>query len=179
MLPSCALSPLRTIRDATHRHGSRRLHLPPLGHDGAALSSWPRQTSTRGRFSTRRTMPSPASSTPRSKFCSPRTGEKLPPPHAVDLRLTFALACRVFLTGKVHVEYRKVLNTLFTRKALGYVSKLLVHRSLPFAPASALSYVCFRPWRMWVLVGDGSVAEADTAVIWKTTASVLNVVHVR
>ncbi|KAI0735586.1 cytochrome P450 sterol C22-desaturase [Earliella scabrosa] len=25
----------------------------------------------------------------------------------------------VFLTGKVHVEYRKVLNTLFTRKALG------------------------------------------------------------
>ena len=25
---------------------------------------------------------------------------------------------RVFLTGKVHVEYRRVLNTLFTRKAL-------------------------------------------------------------
>ncbi|KAH7930574.1 cytochrome P450 [Leucogyrophana mollusca] len=27
--------------------------------------------------------------------------------------------CVVFLTGKVHVEYRRVLNTLFTRKALG------------------------------------------------------------
>jgi C-22 sterol desaturase len=26
---------------------------------------------------------------------------------------------RVFLTGKSHVEYRRVLNTLFTRKALG------------------------------------------------------------
>jgi C-22 sterol desaturase len=30
----------------------------------------------------------------------------------------------VFLTGKAHVEYRKVLNTLFTRKALRYVSSL-------------------------------------------------------
>ncbi|KAH9927478.1 cytochrome P450 sterol C22-desaturase [Epithele typhae] len=28
----------------------------------------------------------------------------------------------VFLTGKVHVDYRKVLNTLFTRKALGIYS---------------------------------------------------------
>lgn len=25
---------------------------------------------------------------------------------------------RVFLTGKVHVDYRKILNTLFTRNAL-------------------------------------------------------------
>ena len=32
---------------------------------------------------------------------------------------------RVFLTGKTHVEYRKVLNGLFTRKALGYVIVLL------------------------------------------------------
>ena len=28
---------------------------------------------------------------------------------------------RVFLTGKDHVEYRRGLNALFTRKALGYV----------------------------------------------------------
>ena len=28
---------------------------------------------------------------------------------------------RVFLTGKEHVEYRRGLNLLFTRKALGYV----------------------------------------------------------
>jgi sterol 22-desaturase len=28
---------------------------------------------------------------------------------------------RVFLTGKIHVDYRRVLNTLFTRKALGLV----------------------------------------------------------
>lgn len=27
---------------------------------------------------------------------------------------------RVFLTGKEHVEYRRGLNSLFTRKALGY-----------------------------------------------------------
>lgn len=31
---------------------------------------------------------------------------------------------RVFLTGKEHVEYRRGLNTLFTRKALGCVSTL-------------------------------------------------------
>ena len=30
------------------------------------------------------------------------------------------LFLRVFLTGKSHVEYRRVLNTLFTRKALRY-----------------------------------------------------------
>jgi sterol 22-desaturase len=29
---------------------------------------------------------------------------------------------RVFLTGKEHVDYRRGLNTLFTRKALGYVT---------------------------------------------------------
>lgn len=28
---------------------------------------------------------------------------------------------RVFLTGKEHVSYRKALNAIFTRKALGYV----------------------------------------------------------
>lgn len=27
----------------------------------------------------------------------------------------------VFLTGKVHADYRRVLNGLFTRKALAYV----------------------------------------------------------
>lgn len=26
---------------------------------------------------------------------------------------------RVFLTGKAHVDYRRVLNSLFTKKALG------------------------------------------------------------
>lgn len=31
----------------------------------------------------------------------------------------------VFLTGKVHADYRRVLNTLFTRKALAYVSLLI------------------------------------------------------
>lgn len=31
---------------------------------------------------------------------------------------------RVFLTGKVHVDYRRSLNGLFTRKALGYVPSL-------------------------------------------------------
>ncbi|KAF7967298.1 hypothetical protein HWV62_38622 [Athelia sp. TMB] len=30
----------------------------------------------------------------------------------------------VFLTGKVHVEYRRVLNTLFTRKALGMYTQI-------------------------------------------------------
>ena len=29
--------------------------------------------------------------------------------------------CRVFLNGKTHVDYRRGLNLLFTRKALGYV----------------------------------------------------------
>lgn len=28
--------------------------------------------------------------------------------------------CRVFLNGKAHVEYRRALNALFTRKALRY-----------------------------------------------------------
>lgn len=27
--------------------------------------------------------------------------------------------CRVFLAGKAHVDYRRGLNALFTRKALG------------------------------------------------------------
>ena len=48
------------------------------------------------------------------------------------------LCCRVFLTGKVHVEYRKVLNTLFTRKALGYVSGL----RLLFSVCLLFLYAC-------------------------------------
>ena len=32
---------------------------------------------------------------------------------------------RVFLTGKAHVDYRKVLNGRFTRKALGSVIMLI------------------------------------------------------
>jgi len=31
----------------------------------------------------------------------------------------------VFLTGKVHVDYRKILNTLFTRKALGIYLRIM------------------------------------------------------
>lgn len=39
--------------------------------------------------------------------------------------LTFG---RVFLTGKEHVDYRRGLNGLFTRKALGYVLTYLITR---------------------------------------------------
>lgn len=39
--------------------------------------------------------------------------------------LYFSFFHRVFLTGKSHVEYRRVLNTLFTRKALRYASPSL------------------------------------------------------
>ena len=41
----------------------------------------------------------------------------------VLLRLTNHLL-RVFLTGKQHVEYRRGLNILFTRKALGYLNSI-------------------------------------------------------
>lgn len=40
----------------------------------------------------------------------------------VPIRLPFLLLTRrlrVFLTGKEHVDYRRTLNMLFTRKALG------------------------------------------------------------
>lgn len=40
-------------------------------------------------------------------------------------------SCRVFLTGKVHADYRRVLNQLFTRKALRYVS--LSHIPIPMS----------------------------------------------
>jgi len=34
-------------------------------------------------------------------------------------RLTYYFFERVFLSGKEHIDYRRGLNTLFTRKALG------------------------------------------------------------
>ena len=65
-------------------------------------------------------MLSPVSSTLPSKSSSPTTG-KNPVSVSIFLRADHP-DFRVFLTGKEHVSYRKALNVLFTRKALGYVS---------------------------------------------------------
>lgn len=55
----------------------------------------------------------------------PRSGELVRPNAGASDRAECSqcsFACRVFLNGKVHNEYRKGLNCLFTRQALGYGS---------------------------------------------------------
>jgi hypothetical protein len=51
------------------------------------------------------------------------------------LLLTF-IHRRVFLTGKKHVDYRRPLNCLFTRKALGSVSPISASTKYPFKKSS-------------------------------------------
>lgn len=54
-----------------------------------------------------------------------RVGQLVRASHCIAILLNVLNShIRVFLTGKDHVDYRKVLNLLFTRKALGYVTKI-------------------------------------------------------
>lgn len=104
-------------------------------------------------------MPNLVSCTPRSRFCRRITGKKHIHVGALCVITHVLPSCRVFLNGKVHVEYRKVLNTLFTRKALGYV----IFSSSPSCPVVAfllLSISIDLAWPMNVLE---FVAELDYA----------------
>ena len=84
----------------------------------AVSSSWPLLTNIHAKSSILRPTPSPVSSMLPSRLSSLTTG-KSPrfSRNAPSVLITF----RVFLTGKEHVAYRKALNVLFTRKALGSV----------------------------------------------------------
>jgi C-22 sterol desaturase len=68
----------------------------------------------------------------------------------------------VFLTGKTHVEYRRGLNTLFTRKALGYsdhlniISTLLIKHLFSIYIAIQES-ICRKHLNRWL-----ATAEKDT-----------------
>ena len=86
----------------------------------AVSSSWPLPTSMHARSSTLPHTLSPVSCTPPSRSSSLTTGKFLCFSFPVCLLPDHA-GFRVFLTGREHVSYRKALNVLFTRKALGSV----------------------------------------------------------
>lgn len=79
-------------------------------------SLWHPPTSIRVRSSTLQSMPSRASSTLQSRSSCQIIGLPVLPLHSCFP--AYLPPTRVFLNGKAHVEYRKILNTLFTPKAL-------------------------------------------------------------
>ena len=79
------------------------------------LLSWPLLMNTHERSSTPLPMLNPASSTQPKLFFCPKIGML----YCIYTRPFDTDLARVFLTGKEHVEYRRGLNALFTRKALG------------------------------------------------------------
>ena len=103
----------------------------PLFLPMPASLSWSLTTPSPARCSTLPRSLSRVWSRRPSRSSCPRTGQSAgfasrprrygTPTHPV--LVCFArLSCRVFLHGKVHADYRRALNVLFTRRALSFVS---------------------------------------------------------
>jgi C-22 sterol desaturase len=84
----------------------------------SALLFWLHPTTMHVKYSTRQGMPNLVLLRLLKKFFNPTIGTI---GDRFRKNIILMESYRVFLSGKVHVDYRKVLNTLFTRKALRYV----------------------------------------------------------
>jgi C-22 sterol desaturase len=83
----------------------------------SALLSWRLARNIRAKFSTRLRMQNPVSCIRLSRSYARKIGRD-----SYSYQLTIQVNVspyRVFLTGKDHVSYRRVLNNLFTHKSLG------------------------------------------------------------
>lgn len=115
-----------------------------------ASSSWHRPMNIPVRFLIPLHTPNQPSLPPEGKSCATIIGTRF---FYISLVLLLISVPRVFLTGKAHVDYRRVLNTLFTRKALRYLlSDQLPSNFLLSLPCSACTYPYKMPWHEAILL---------------------------